>query len=67
MLTALGVPRSQVIQDYVLSTEYRRPVVEQGDVDLEAAARSNPFAAIMLRYADTQSTRAAPLITEEEH
>ncbi|MFV8816147.1 tyrosine-protein phosphatase [Haliea sp. E17] len=65
MLTALGVPRSQVMQDYVLSTEYRRPVIERGDVDLAAVAKSNAFAAMMLHYSDRQSTQAAPLITEE--
>lgn len=65
MLTALGVPRTQVMQDYVLSTEYRRPVVEKGDVDLAAAASENPFAKLMLRYADKQATRAQPLITND--
>ncbi|TXS95411.1 tyrosine-protein phosphatase [Parahaliea maris] len=65
MLTALGVPRPQVMQDYVLSTEYRRPLVEKGGVDLASAAKTNPFAALMLRYSDKESTRAAPLITAE--
>ncbi len=62
MLTALGVPRPQVMQDYVLSTEYRRPQVEMGEVDLESAAEQNPFAKLMLRYVDKKSTRAEPLI-----
>lgn len=65
MLTALGVPRPQVMQDYVLSTEYRRPLIEMGNVDLESAAENNPFAKLMLRYVDKQSSRAAPLITNE--
>lgn len=65
MLTALGVPRPQVVQDYVLSTEYRRPLVERGDVDLAEAAQSNGFARMMLRYADEESEKASPLITEE--
>ncbi len=65
MLTTLGVPRSQIMQDYVLSTEYRRPVVERGDIDLAAKADKNPFAAIMLRYSGKEATRATPLITEE--
>lgn len=65
MLTALGVPRAQIVQDYVLSTEYRQPQVERGDVDLAAAAETNAFAKMMLRYADKEQKKAAPLITEE--
>lgn len=65
MLTALGVPRQNIVQDYVLSTEYRRPQVERGNVDLAAVAETNAFAQIMLRYSDKEATRAAPLITEE--
>ena len=50
LLTALGVPREQIYQDYLLSTEYRRPLVEAGDVDLKVAAKTNAFAAMMLQY-----------------
>ncbi|GAB3270148.1 tyrosine-protein phosphatase [Parahaliea aestuarii] len=65
MLTALDVPRSRIVQDYVLSTEYRRPAVERGSVDLGEAAETNAFAKMMLRYADREHSMAAPLITEE--
>ncbi|WP_116364567.1 tyrosine-protein phosphatase [Parahaliea mediterranea] len=65
MLTALDVPRSRIVQDYVLSTEYRRPAVERGGVDIGKAAETNAFAKMMLRYADKEQSMAAPLITEE--
>lgn len=65
MLSALGVPRQHVVQDYVLSTHYRRPAIERGNVDLAAAAQTNDFAKMMLRYSAAESDRAAPLITGE--
>lgn len=65
MLTALGVPRPRIVQDYVLSTEYRRPRIERGSVDLAAAAETNGFARMMLRHGGQESERAAPLITGE--
>ncbi|MFV0476655.1 MAG: tyrosine-protein phosphatase [Parahaliea sp.] len=65
MLSALGVPRPQIVQDYILSTEYRRPNIEKGNIDLKASAQTNAFARIMLRYADKQSIHAAPLITDQ--
>ncbi len=65
MLSALGVPREHVVQDYVLSTEYRRPLIERGNVNLEERAKDNAFAAIMQRYAGAESTKASPLITDE--
>lgn len=65
LLTALGVPRELVIEDYLLSTEYRQPLVERGNVDLEAAAKTNAFAKMMLRYGDAETTKAKPLLTAD--
>lgn len=66
LLLALGVPRDVVVQDYLQSTRYRRPAVEMGDVDLEAAAKTNAFAAMMLQYASREDAPrgATPLLTE---
>ncbi|MEE4658962.1 MAG: tyrosine-protein phosphatase [Halieaceae bacterium] len=64
LLLALGVPRDVVIQDYLFSTRYRRPDVERGNVDLEAAAENNAFAKMMLQYgAGDAEPRARPLLT----
>lgn len=66
LLLALGVPRDVVIQDYLSSTRYRRPVVEQGDVDYAAAAESNLYARLMVQYADPRRVpRAEPLLTAQ--
>lgn len=65
LLLALGVPRDVVIQDYLQSTRYRRPEVEAGDVDLPAAAKTNAFAAMMLRYSEQEGAGAKPLLTDD--
>lgn len=66
LLLALGVPREVVMQDYLVSTRYRRPEVERGDVDLAEAAEENFFAQLMLRYSEGDRARAAqPLLTED--
>ena len=67
MLLLLGVPEDTVIEDYLLSTDFRRPVVEQGGVDLAEAARTNPFAALMLEYskAAPHPERPNPLVTAD--
>ncbi len=66
LLLALGVPREVVLQDYLVSTRYRRPEVERGDVDLAEAADDNFFAQLMLRYSEGDQARAAqPLLTED--
>lgn len=67
LLIALGVPREVVLQDYLLSTRFRRPLVERGDVDLAAAAEDNWFAQLMLRYADGRDAdhAAEPLLTDD--
>jgi protein-tyrosine phosphatase len=66
LLLTLGVPREVVVQDYLSSTRYRRPLAERGDVDLAAAAEDNAFARVMLRYgADQREPVAEPLLTAE--
>jgi len=55
ILTALGVPRSTIIDDYLLSTRLRRPEFEQSQIseaDLQQAAETNVFAAMMLQFND---------------
>lgn len=66
LLLSLGVPREVVVQDYLLSTRFRRPGIERGDVDLAAAAESNWFAALMLRYSEGRDVEptAEPLLTD---
>lgn len=67
LLSALGVDRELIVEDYLLSTDFRRPLNEQGDVDLEAAAADNAFAAMMLQYAaaNPHPERPNPLVTAE--
>ena len=63
LLTALGVPREQIYKDYLLSMEYRRPLIEMGDVDLAVAAKTNTFAAMMLQYkGKMDTTKGNPLV-----
>lgn len=64
VLTALGVDENLIIEDYLLSTDFRRPKLESGDVNLQEAAKTNAFARMMLDYAKEQDQRKAnPLIT----
>ena len=67
LLISLGVPRDVVVQDYLNSTRFRRPVNERGDVDLVQAAQDNFAAAVMLRYSGGSNTvsPAKPLLTED--
>ncbi|MXY06190.1 MAG: tyrosine-protein phosphatase, partial [Gammaproteobacteria bacterium] len=67
MLLLLGVPEPTVIEDYLLSTDFRRPAVEQGGVDLAEAAKTNAFAAMMLEYrkAMPHPDRPNPLVTTD--
>lgn len=41
VLTALGVPRATILEDYHLSTVHRRPEYERGTGDYEALAATN--------------------------
>ena len=64
LLSVLGVPRDMILEDYLLSTDFRDPRKENGEVDLEAAAKTNAFAAMMLRYKAAGATaRPNPLVT----
>ncbi len=62
ILTLLGVERQTIVEDYLLSTQYRRPAVERGDVNLAEAASTNAFAAMMLQYSSREEEHAAPLL-----
>ncbi len=65
LLSVLGVGEDQIIEDYLLSTDFRRPGYESGSVDLEVAAETNAFAAMMLRYGtDQDRSRPNPLVTK---
>ncbi|WOJ97995.1 tyrosine-protein phosphatase [Congregibacter brevis] len=66
LLTALGVDRELIIEDYLLSTDFREPKKEKGDVDLAVAAKTNAFAAMMLKFSEGQdSSRPNPLVTKD--
>lgn len=66
LLASLGVSREQIIEDYLLSTDFRRPLIEAGGVDLKEAAKTNGFAAMMLRYGEGKDpSRPSPLVTAE--
>ncbi|MDD9963771.1 MAG: tyrosine-protein phosphatase [Gammaproteobacteria bacterium] len=67
MLLLLGVPEPTVIEDYLLSTDFRRPAIEQAGVDLAEAAKTNAFAAMMLEYrkAMPHPDRPNPLVTTD--
>jgi protein-tyrosine phosphatase len=65
-LSALGVPRETVMVDYLLSTQFRDVTNEVGSVDLKAAADTNAFAKMMLRYSDGERrARPNPLVTAD--
>jgi protein-tyrosine phosphatase len=67
VLRTLGVPRQMVVEDYLLSTDFRRPTLERGNVDVKAAAENgNFFAKMMLAYSGQgKSDRPNPLITPD--
>lgn len=66
LLSALGVPKQQVIEDYLLSTQFRKPEIEAGDVDLKKAAETNAFAKMMLKYTDNgKPKKPKPLLTKD--
>ncbi len=65
LLTALGVSRDVILQDYLQSTAFRRVLVERGSVDLDAAAEHNWFARMMLAHGNHEGTRAEPLMTSD--
>ena len=65
LLSALDVPRDIIIQDYLLSTQYRKPKNEQGEVNLEEASKVNVFAKMMLRHNQNQTEKPSPLTTAD--
>ena len=66
LLASLGVSREQIVEDYLLSTDFRRPLIEAGGVDLSEAAKTNGFAAMMLQYGEGKDpSRPSPLVTAE--
>jgi protein-tyrosine phosphatase len=65
ILSALGVPRETIIEDYHLSTAYRRPEYEMPKIDL-AAFPGNPVAAMFARGQEHPGVRKAmPLKTAD--
>lgn len=67
VLSALNVERSLILEDYQLSTDFRRPGVEKGDIDYkEAAQQGNLFAKVMLEYTQgIEYSQSNPLRTED--
>jgi len=67
MLSALSVEKALIFEDYQLSTDFRRPQIEKGDIDYAAAAKEgNQFAKIMMQYTKgKKQTHANPLRTVE--
>jgi protein-tyrosine phosphatase len=64
VLWVLGVPWDTIIEDYHLSTRYRRPEIENHGVDLNDHVETNAFAKLMLRYGDGDHT-PRPLKTDD--
>ncbi|MGQ0530887.1 MAG: tyrosine-protein phosphatase, partial [Panacagrimonas sp.] len=60
ILTALGTPREVIYRDYHLSTQWRRPDNERGDVDYAALASTNIVARTMLRYQERSGADGKP-------
>lgn len=63
LLTVLGVPEDLVVEDYLLSSDFRRPLVEQGTIDLEPYIATNAFAALIAPYYEDMAAHAPPLVT----
>lgn len=62
LLIALGVPRETVVEDYLLSTDYRNPANEMKGIVLDSAGDDNGFAKMMLRYKKEGGRAARPEI-----
>ena len=67
LLSVLGVERELIIEDYLLSTDFRDPSNETGAVDLKEAAKTNAFAEMMLerQARSAHPRRPNPLVTAE--
>ena len=66
VLTALGVPRDLVIEDYLLSTDYRNPSVEKPKKDFDKAPDDNLFKQFMLRFGSDRKKSAKPRILKTD-
>ena len=66
-LLLLGVPEPTVMEDFLLSTDFRRPEIEEAGVDLVEAAKTNAFAAMMVQFrkAMPDPDRPNPLVTPD--
>lgn len=67
LLSVLGVSKDTIIEDYLLSTDFRQTANEQGGVDLVKAAETNDFAKMMLRFSKGYEGPSRPnsLLTPE--
>ncbi|MFA5632763.1 MAG: tyrosine-protein phosphatase [Porticoccaceae bacterium] len=65
ILRTLGVARETILEDYHLSTRFRRPEIETAGVDFSTHAGSNAFADMMLRYGEGSKT-PKPLYTSDK-
>lgn len=67
LLTVLGVSKDTIIEDYLLSTDFRQTANEQGSVDMVKAAETNDFAKMMLRFSKGHEGPSRPnsLLTPE--
>jgi len=67
VLSALGVPRDKIIEDYHLSTVWRRPEFEMPRID-PALAETNPVARMFAGYQGSSASRQpTPLKTADGH
>jgi len=64
ILRTLGVAWETILEDYHLSTRFRRPDIETAGVDFNDHAGSNAFADMMLRYGHGNK-KPLPLLTED--
>jgi len=65
ILRTLGVPDEIILEDYHLSTRFRRPEIETAGVDFTSHAGNNAFADMMLRYGEGSKT-PKPLFTSDK-
>lgn len=66
VLSALGVPRDQIIADYHLSTTYRRPEFEMPRID-PATAGANPAAAMFAGYQQDPNYKTPRPLFDSQH
>jgi protein-tyrosine phosphatase len=64
VLSALGVPRETVLEDYHLSTQLRRPEYEMPKIDM-ALHRDNPVARMFAGHAGDAMRKPSPLKTAD--